>query len=95
MISFCEFAINFVASMRYTALSGWRMVRTLLPTMIITAAMYASVVFVGDVMSDTGVAPRLVAEIATGVVVYILLAFGFRLEAATEIKSLLSKILRK
>ena len=95
VISFCEFAINFVASMRYTALSGWRMVRTLLPTMIITAAMYASVVFVGDVMSDTGVALRLVAEIATGVVVYTLLAFGFRLEAATEIKSLLSKILRK
>ncbi len=95
VISFCEFAINFVASMRYTALSGWRMVRTLLPTMIITAAMYASVVFVGDVMSDTGVAIRVIAEIATGVVVYILLAFGFRLEAATEIKSLLSKILRK
>ena len=95
VISFCEFAINFVASMRYTALSGWRMVRTLLPTMIITAAMYASVVFVGDVMSDMGVAIRVIAEIATGVVVYILLAFGFRLEAATEIKSLLSKILRK
>ncbi len=95
VISFCEFAINFVASMRYTALSGWRMVRTLLPTMIITAAMYASVVFVGDVMSDTSVAIRVIAEMATGVVVYILLAFGFRLDAATEIKSLLSKILRK
>ena len=94
-MTFCEFAINFIASMRYTSLGIWRVVRTLLPTMIITAAMFVGVVLVGDAMSDTGVAVRLLAEIATGAVIYTLLAFGFRLEAATEIKGLLSKMLRK
>ena len=94
-MTFCEFAINFIASMRYTSLGIWRVVRTLLPTMIITAVMFVGVVLVGDAMSDTGVAVRLLAEIATGAMIYILLAFGFRLEAATEIKSLLSKMLRK
>lgn len=94
-MTFCEFAINFIASMRYTSLGIWRVVRTLLPTMIITAVMFAGVIFVGDAMSDTGVAVRLLAEIATGAMIYILLAFGFRLEAATEIKGLLSKMLRK
>ena len=94
-MSFCEFAINFVASMRYTSLGGWRVVRTLLPTMIITAAMFAGVVFVNGVMSNVGVAIRLTTEITMGALIYILLAFGFRLEAATEIKTLLSKILRK
>ena len=94
-MTFCEFAINFIASMRYTSLGIWRVVRTLLPTMIITAAMFVGVVFVGDAMSDTGVAVRLLAEIATGAVIYTLLAFGFRFEAATEIKGLLSKMLRK
>ena len=94
-MTFCEFAINFIASMRYTSLGIWRVVRTLLPTMIITAVMFVGVVLVGDAMSNASVVIRLIAEIATGAVIYTLLAFGFRLEAATEIKGLLSKMLRK
>ena len=94
-MTFCEFAINFIASMRYTSLGIWRVVRTLLPTMIITAVMFTGVIFVGDAMSSASVVIRLIAEIATGAMIYILLAFGFRLEAATEIKGLLSKMLRK
>lgn len=94
-MTFCEFAINFIASMRYTSLGIWRVVRTLLPTMIITAVMFVGVVLVGDAMSSASVVIRLIAEIATGAMIYILLAFGFRLEAATEIKGLLSKMLRK
>lgn len=94
-MSFCEFAINFGASMRYTSLGVWRMVRTLLPTMALTAVMYLAVVAVARLMGEAGVAARLVVEIATGVVVYTLLALVFRLEAVGEIRALLRKMISK
>lgn len=92
-MSFCEFAINFVASMRYTSLGVWRMVRTLLPVLLITAAMYAAVLGMGRLMADAGVAVRLLSEIATGVVVYTLLALALKLEAMGEVRSLIRKII--
>ena len=92
-MSFCEFAINFVASMRYASLGVWCMVRTLLPVLLITAAMYAAVLGMGRLMADAGVAVRLLSEIATGVVVYTLLALALRLEAMGEVRSLIRKII--
>ena len=92
-MSFCEFVINFVASMRYASLGVWRMVRTLLPVLLITAAMYAAVLGMGRLMADAGVAVRLLSEIATGVVVYTLLALALRLEAMGEVRSLIRKII--
>ena len=92
-MSFCEFVINFVASMRYASLGVWRMVRTLLPVLLITAAMYAAVLGMGRLMADAGVAVRLLSEIATGVVVYTLLALALRLEAMGEVGSLIRKII--
>ena len=92
-MSFCEFVINFAASMRYASLGVWRMVRTLLPVLLITAAMYAAVLGMGRLMADAGVAVRLLSEIATGVVVYTLLALALRLEAMGEVRSLIRKII--
>ena len=92
-MSFCEFVINFVASMRYASLGVWCMVRTLLPVLLITAAMYAAVLGMGRLMADAGVALRLLSEIATGVVVYTLLALALRLEAMGEVRSLIRKII--
>ena len=92
-MSFCEFVINFVASMRYASLGVWCMVRTLLPVLLITAAMYAAVLGMGRLMADAGVAVRLLSEIATGVVVYTLLALALRLEAMGEVGSLIRKII--
>ena len=92
-MSFCEFVINFVASMRYASLGVWCMVRTLLPVLLITAAMYAAVLGMGRLMADAGVAVRLLSEIATGVVVYTLLALALRLEAMGEVRSLIRKII--
>ena len=92
-MSFCEFAINFVASMRYASLGVWCMVRTLLPVLLITAAMYAAVLGMGRLMADAGVAVRLLSEIATGVAVYTLLALALRLEAMGEVRSLIRKII--
>ena len=79
--------------MRYASLGVWRMVRTLLPVLLITAAMYAAVLGMGRLMADAGVAVRLLSEIATGVVVYTLLALALRLEAMGEVRSLIRKII--
>lgn len=95
VISFCEFAINFIASMHYTALGFWRTIRTLLPTVVVTAFMAVSVLFVGRAMDNYALVVRLVVEISTGVAVYLLLAIAFRLEAVGEIRTLLQKMLSK
>ena len=95
VMSFCEFAINFVASMRYTDLTLWRAIRTLIPTVVVTAVMAVVVVFVGREMADYGVALRLVVEIAVGVATYSLLAILCRVEAVGEIRSLLRKMFSK
>lgn len=95
VMSFCEFAINFIASMRYTSLTLWRAIRTLLPTVIVTAVMATAVIFVGRAMCECGVALRLVVEIVVGVVVYLLASVACRLEAFSEIRTLLRKMLSK
>jgi O-antigen/teichoic acid export membrane protein len=95
VMSFCEFAINFIASMRYTSLALWRAIRTLLPTVIVTAVMATAVIFVGRAMCECGVALRLVVEIVVGVVVYLLASVACRLEAFSEIRTLLRKMLSK
>ena len=94
-MTLCEFVINFAASMRYTSLGVGRMMRSLLPTTLITAMMVAAVVAVGYAMSDFGVVVRLMAEIGVGVVVYLLLAIVFRLEAFGEIRTLVGKMISK
>lgn len=95
VMSFCEFAINFIASMRYTSLTLWRAIRTLLPTVIVTAVMATAVIFVGRAMCECGVALRLAVEIVVGVVVYLLASVACRLEAFSEIRTLLRKMLSK
>ena len=94
-MSFCEFAINFAASMRYSTLGIGRMVRTLLPTMAITVIMVLAVHFTSYAMVDCGVMTRLVAEIAVGAMTYLLLALTFRLEAFGEIRTLITKIISR
>ncbi|MBO5814324.1 MAG: lipopolysaccharide biosynthesis protein [Alistipes sp.] len=95
VMSFCEFAINFIASMRYTSLTLWRAIRTLLPTVIVTAVMATAVIFVGRAMCECGIVLRLATEIAVGVVTYLLVAVVCRLEAFGEIRTLLRKMLSK
>lgn len=95
VMSFCEFAINFIASMRYTSLTLWRAIRTLLPTVIVTAVMATAVIFAGRAMCECGVALRLVVEIVVGVVVYLLASVACRLETFSEIRTLLRKMLSK
>ena len=93
-ISFCEMAINFHVGRRFTDLTLLRFVRTLLPVAAVSAAMYFAVRGVAATMPGGGLL-RLMAEIAAGIVSYLLLSALFRLEAYREVVDLLRQQLRK
>lgn len=87
-----EFLINITAARRYTALSLPRIMRTLLPVVLITAAMYAAVMTVGTLLDGQSALLRLLVKIFTGAIVYILSALAFRLESAREVKAIITRL---
>ena len=93
-ISFCEMTINFMATLRFTDLSLYRFVRTLLPVALVSVTMYAAVRGVAQLLPEEGLL-RLLAEIGTGAVAYLLLSVVFRLEAFREVAELLRHQLKK
>ncbi len=90
-----EFAVNFAATRRYTALSWWQMIRTLLPTLLLCVAMYAVVVVVGCYTNAVAPVWQLLAQIAMGAIVYTLGAWAFRLEALREFTATLKSVLKR
>ncbi len=75
-----EMAINVGAAMRFTTLAAGRFVRTLLPIVALTGAMYLVVRFTAAV-APGGALVRLLVEIAAGAASYVALAAGCRTEA--------------
>ena len=90
-----EFIVNFAATRRYTALSWWQMVRTLLPSLLLTAVMYVAVKAVGYYTVDFTPIWQLLLQIATGVAVYALGAWICRLEALKEFVSTIKGVLKR
>lgn len=90
VIAFCEMAVNVGASMRFTVLSVSRLLRTLLPIAVVTAAMYGAVRLAAHLVPFDGVL-RLMTEIGVGVGVYVLLSVVLRLEAFRETISLVKR----
>ena len=93
-IAFCEMAVNFIATTRFTPLSYGRFVRTLLPPAAVSAAMYAVVRLTAAAIPGNDLL-RLVAEVAAGAVCYLLLSALFRLEAYRELVSIVRRQLKK
>ncbi len=93
-IAFCEMAVNFAATTRFTPLSYGRFIRTLLPPAALTAAMYAAVRLTAAAIPGNDLL-RLVAEIAAGAACYLLLSALFRLEAYRELVSIVRRQLKK
>lgn len=93
-MSAIEMGLNVGAARRFTTLTVGRLLLTLLPIVILTAAMYAAVWWVGRLIE----APllRLFAEMAAGVAVYVGLAASFRMEAFREVSRMIRReFLRK
>ncbi len=82
-----EATVNITASVRYTSLSWWRIVRTLLPIALLTGAMYTCVTLSAQFVAEWHVALRLLTGIAVGVTVYTATAFALRMEAMLELRT--------
>ena len=90
-----EFIVNFAATRRYTSLSWWQMVRTLLPSLLLTAVMYAVVKAVGYYAVSLSPISLLLAQMAVGVIVYLLGAWFCRLEAIAEFVKTVKGVLKR
>ena len=95
VMTLVEFIVNFAATRRYTTLSWWQMMRTLLPSLLLAAVMYGTVWTVG--YYATGVAPilLLLMQIVVGVLTYALGAYIFRMEAFREFVNLIKSVLKR
>ena len=90
-----EFVVNFAATRLYTTLSWWRMVQTLLPSLLLTAVMYVSVWSVGYLLPSLSPFALLSVQIATGAILYALGAWMFRLEAWKELLVVVKSLLKR
>ena len=91
----CEMLLNITASRRYTNITLWRLVRTLLPIALLTLAMYGIVMWVGINLSEWSTASRLAIKIMAGITVYIIGGTTFRMESFRQTIALLKQILSK
>jgi O-antigen/teichoic acid export membrane protein len=90
-----EFVVNFAATRRYTTLSWWQMVRTLIPTLLLTAVMYVVVKAMGCYVVDVASIWLLLMQIAVGILTYALGAWLFRMEAFKEFITVIKGVLKR
>lgn len=90
-----EFVVNFAATRRYTALSWWQMMRTLLPSILLTAVMYVAVRAVGYYAVSLSPVLLLVVQILVGAMIYLLGAWICRVEALKELLSVVKGVLKR
>lgn len=90
-----EMGLNIVAARRYADISLWRLAKTLLPIVALSAMMYLTVMYVGNLLSQQSVAITLFAKIAAGVIIYVLIAAITRMEAFDQAIKLAKGFLQK
>jgi O-antigen/teichoic acid export membrane protein len=90
-----EFIVNFAAIRCYTLLSWWQMTKALVPSLALTAVMYASVKAVGYYADALAPILLLLAQIATGVAVYAIGAWVCHLEAFKEFINIIRGVLKR
>ena len=90
-----EYLVNFAATRRYTSLSWWQMVRTLLPSILLTVVMYFVVRVVGYYAVSWSPALLLTTQIAAGAVIYLLGAWLCRMEALRELLTVVKAVFKR
>ncbi len=90
-----EFLVNFAATRRYTLLSWWQMVRTLVPSLVLTTVMYVAVKAVGCYAATLAPVWLLLTQIAVGVLVYVVGAWVCRIEAFKEFVAIVKGVLKR
>lgn len=79
--SSCEMLLNMLPSLRYTSLTMWRVARSIVPIVLLTAAMYGTVMLVGEYAAQWSTGARLAIKIFVGVAAYGIGGLVFRLES--------------
>ena len=77
----CEMLLNMIPSLRYTTLTLWRIIRSIVPIALLTAAMYGTVMLVGEYAAEWSTGARLAIKIFVGVAAYGIGGLIFRLES--------------
>ncbi len=90
-----EFIINFAATRRYTTLGWWAMVRSIIPSLLLTAMMGIALHMIDFYLQNLSNVVMLALQVATGVVVYLFGAWIFRVEAFREFKCIVKGILKR
>lgn len=84
-VSLVDLVVNLLFAMHYCCLTWGAFLRTLTPIAIVTATMYLAVVAIVSHLASVAPLWQLVAGVATGVLVYLALSIGLRLEALSEL----------
>ena len=91
-----EFLLNTVAAMRYMELGVVRLVRAIIPSLLLSVVMYlATTELSSTILLGCGVALRLVVVVIVAIFIYVLLAALLRFRALREAWVLLSSMLTK
>ncbi len=94
-MSTVEMAVNFRATRRFTPLRGSRVMRDLLPPLLVAAAMAAAVSTLGLLVSGWHAALRLTVEVACGVAIYAGASAALRLEGFGELMRIVRGLVSK
>ena len=93
--SACEMILNIGATLRYAGLGLKSLLRTLLPIICLTAAMYFATIWIGKYVADMDVAMRLLIKISVGIATYTTIACVTRMEAFGEVKTIALQFITK
>ncbi len=94
-MTFVEFVVNFAATRRYTTLTWWRMIKTLLPSLLLTAVTYVVVTTVGCYIAEWQSIWVLLTQMAIGVLLYAVGAWVCRLEAFAEFVNTIKGVVKR
>lgn len=90
-----EFMVNFSATRGYTSLSWWQMMKSILPSLLLTFIMYVAVRVVGYYAESLSPILLLLVQTVTGVIVYVTGAYISRFEALNEFLQTIKSIFRR
>ena len=89
LMALLDYLINTVAATRFTSLSLWRTVGAMLPSLLLAGVMFGALYLLDEHFATLTLGWRLLAKVATGAAIYLLLAALLRLKALSEAVTLL------
>lgn len=90
-----EFLLNSAVALRLMSFGVVRLTKALLPSLVLSLAMFVLIEGINPYLENLGVALRLATDVVVAVVFYLALAYAFGLSALSECLSLVKGVLKK